>query len=201
MRVGISILLLVAALAGNASAAPRYPNGALALESKLLASQSDETKVWIKDEAAREATSRFVSADTPRNAARKNGSMGSDVSVMAFLILMQTARDADDNVSQIVNGVQSVGASRQDVRQQQMANSDISGAQQSQMSGGLQEAQQAQGTAMISLLPSDQPNPIAAARAPKAVPPLSMSLQDAMDQQGLIEDLLADAYKRANQPG
>jgi hypothetical protein len=186
-----------------AEAAPQFPRGAVALEAQLLAAQGAEAKAFIKDEASNEAASRIISEETPRNAARKFGSSGNDVSAMAFLILMQASRDADTNVSELVSGVQSADASREDVRQQSMTSSGISGSQQAQLSAGSQTAQQAQGHAFVSLLPAASgENPFEKALKPDstAVTLPAMSLQDAMDRQNQIDDLLAAAMKRVTQP-
>jgi hypothetical protein len=167
----------------QAEAAPQFPKGAVALEKQLMAAQSQEAKDFIKDEAEHEAASRILSEETPRNAARKFGSAGNEVSAMAFLVLMQASRDADLNVSELVSGVQSADASREDIRQQAMTNSGIAGSQQAQ--------------------PTNGENPIENALKPAndvvAAPP--MSLQDAMDRQNQIDDLLVAAMKRITPPG
>ncbi len=187
----------------QAEAAPQFPRGAVALETQLMVTQGAEAKAFIKDEASNEAASRIISEETPRNAARKFGSSGNDVSAMAFLILMQASRDADTNVSELVSGVQSADASREDVRQQSMTTSGIAGSQQAQLSGGSQTAQQAQGQALVSLLPTtsgENPFEKVLKPGPESVTLPPMSLQDAMDRQNQIDDLLAAAFKRVTQP-
>ena len=130
MRKALAALLgLGLTWASGAAAAPQFPKGAAALETQLLAAESAEARTWIKDEAQHEATMRFVDEQTPRNAARKFGATGSDVSKLAFLVLMEAARAADANVSDLVSGVQAAGASRQDQRQAQAADNVIAGAQ------------------------------------------------------------------------
>lgn len=194
-------LLTAAAFSSAGNATPIYPKGALQLEAQLLAKQTAETKAWVKTEAADEAGGQFLSGEMSRNAARKFGASGSDVSMYAFLILMETARVADANVYALVNGVQAAGASRIDQRQQTLTNSGIAGAQQAQMSGGLQSAQQNQGSAFVPLASSSGSNPVRDARDASAViPPPSMNLQDAMDRESKVEDLLTDAMSRVSQP-
>jgi hypothetical protein len=179
-----------------AQASPQFPAGAPSLESQLLAAQGPEARDWIKDEAQREATSRILSEETPRNAARKFGATGSDVSKMAFLVLMAASRAADANVANLVSGVQSDDASRQDLREAQATDNVIAGSQHDQLSGGEQTAEQAQGHAFLSLLPSDD----AGTKPVSSVPAPTMNLQDAMDRQNQIEDLLNQAMKRVTQP-
>jgi hypothetical protein len=193
-------LLTAVAFSSAAIAAPVYPKGALALETQLLAGQTAETQAWIKDEAEQEATGRFLSGEMSRNAARKFGASGSEVSTLSFLVLMETARMADANVYALVNGVQAAGASRIDQRQQTLTNSGIAGAQQAQLSGGLQSAQQNQGNAFLPLASTDGSNPVRDARdASSVIPPPSMNLQDAMDRESKAEELLSDAMKRVSQ--
>ncbi|HSM95752.1 MAG TPA: hypothetical protein VLT91_06900 [Rhizomicrobium sp.] len=192
-------LIAAATFGREVHATPLYPKGALALEAQLLANQTADAKVWIKDEAMQEATGQFLSDETARNAARKFGASGSDVSTLAFLVLMEAARAADANVYKLVNGVQAAGASRVDQRQAALASNGIASAQQSQLSGGLQSAQQNQGNAFVPLASTAGGNPVRDARNASAViPPPSMNLQDAMDRESRIEDLLATAMKRVN---
>ncbi len=207
MRVFVLGCLAASVLAlglSQAGATPLFPRGAVALETQLMATQNADAKAFIKDEASHEAETRILSEEMPRNAARKFGSTGNDVSAMAFLVLMQAARDADENVTELVRGVQSADASREDVRQQAMTSNGIAGSQQAQLSSGSQTAQQAQGHAFVSLLPtSSGDNAIEKALTPssEAVVLPSMSLQEAMDRQNQIDDLLAAAMKRVTQPG
>ena len=195
------LALIAAALGSPAGATPLYPKGALALETQLLAKQTADAKAWIKDEGGQEAVGQFLSDETARNAARKFGASGSDVSTLAFLVLMEAARAADANVYTLVNGVQAAGASRVDQRQAALASNGIASAQQSQLSGGLQSAQQNQPDTFVPLASTDGSNPVRDARSASAViPPPSMNLQDAMDRESRIEDLLAAAMKRVS-PG
>lgn len=195
-------MLAIAAFGSGVDATPLYPQGALALETQLLAKQSAEAKAWIKDEAEQEATGQFISEEMSRNAARKYGASGSDVSTLAFLVLMEAARQADANVYALVNGVQAAGASHIDARQQALTSNGISSAQQAQLSGGLQSAQQNQANAFVPLASTTGSNPVRDARNASAyIPPPSMNLQDAMDRESKVEDLLAAAMKRVSQTG
>jgi hypothetical protein len=185
-----------------AAAAPQFPSGALALENQLLSRQTEDGKAFINAEAVNEATGHFISEDMPRSAARKFGASGSEVSEVAFLILMQAARAADANVNELVGGVQAADASRQDIRQQEMTSNEIAGAQNAQLSTSERTAEKEQGSAFLSLLPSnDGENHITSALRPSAtpVPQSTMNLQDAMDRESQIEDLLSQAMKRVNQ--
>jgi hypothetical protein len=187
----------------SAIASPQFPSGALALETQLLTKQTADGKAFISTEAGNEATGHFISEDMPRSAARKFGASGSEVSEVAFLILMQAARDADANVNELVGGVQSAEASRQDVRQQEMTSTGIAGAQNAQLSTSERTAEKEQGSAFLSLLPSsDGSNKISEALTPHAgpAPTTTMNLQDAMDRESQIEDLLNQAMKRVTQP-
>ncbi|HUB85438.1 MAG TPA: hypothetical protein VL971_07070 [Rhizomicrobium sp.] len=204
MRVlAVALVGLGMALGFGAQADPVFPKGAKALEAQLLASEDADARAFIKDEAQREATTRFVDEETPRNAARKYGATGSDVSKLAFLILMEASRATDANVSDIVNGVQGADASRQDLRQEQATDNVIAGTQQSQLSGGQQMAAEAQGHAFLPLLSSNQSaddNSVTRAMQGPATPRTSMNLQDAMDRENQIDDLLEKAMKQVTNP-
>jgi hypothetical protein len=74
-------------------------------------------------------------------------------------------------------------------------------AQRSQMSGGTQLAESAQGSTPVNLLPPQPGSPprlgVATAPAPAATPaPQGIDLQDAMDRESQIDDLLDDAMKK-----
>jgi len=184
-------------------AAPQFPSGALALETQLLTKQTADGKAFINAEAVNEASGHFISEDMSRSAARKFGASGSEVSEVAFLILMQAERAADANVNELVGGVQAADASRQDIRQQEMTNNGIAGSQNAQLSTSERTAEKEQGSAFLSLLPSsDGSNKITNALTPHAAPAptTTMNLQDAMDRESQIEDLLNQAMKRVTQP-
>jgi hypothetical protein len=199
----VALFGLVIIFAQAAFAGPQFPKGALALETQLLATQSADAKAWIKDEAEREATTRFVDEETPRNAARKFGATGSDVSKLSFLVLMEASRAANANVAALVNGVQAAAASRQDLRQSQATDDLINGAQQSQLSSGQQMAAEAQGHAFVPLLQSGdnaENNPVTRALQGGPAPTTTMNLQDAMDRENQIDDLLDQAMKWVSNP-
>jgi hypothetical protein len=196
----VAMIGLATMLASGVQAAPAFPDGAKALEIQLLANETPDIREWIKDEAQREATTRFVDEETPRNAARKNGAIGSEVSKLAFLVLMEAARAADANVSALVTGVEADAASRQDIRQAQATDNVIAGTQQSQLSGGQQMAGQAQGHAFIPLMSTDDDNPVDRVKHANAAPPPTMNLQDAMDRENQIDDLLEQAMKQVTNP-
>jgi hypothetical protein len=203
MRISlVTVIGLGVMLASGADAAPMFPAGAAALEAQLLATESADARAWIKDEAQREAGYRLIDEETPRNAARKNGATGSDVSKLAFLVLMEAARAADANVSSLVNGVQGDAASRQDIRQAQATDNVIAGSQQSQLSSGEVTAQQAQGHAFIPLYSQggDDENPVERAKHGTGTAPAGMNLQDAMDRENQIDDLLDQAMKQVTHP-
>lgn len=199
----VAVIGLGIGLAQAAFANPQYPKGAVALEAQLLAMQSADAKAWIKDEAQREVTIRSIDEETPRNAARKFGATGSDVSKLSFLVLMEASRAADANVSALVNRVQGASASRQDIRQSQAADNQINNTQQSQFSGGQQMAAEAQGHAFLPLMQSGDSadnNPVTRALQGETTPPTTMNLQDAMDRENQVDDLLDQAMKWVSNP-
>jgi hypothetical protein len=195
--------LLAAAMAVPACAASEFPAGAEALEARLLAKMGVQTRAWIADEAARIAASHFPSDALAVGAAQRYGAKGADLDALAFLALMQAQRDADASVSNVVTDVQSANGSREDARQAQLRRDSITGARRSDMSGGQQEASEAQGSTFVNLTPTAQGGTAtigtAGTATAEAAPRQSGSLQDAMDREAQIADLVEDAMKKLAQ--
>lgn len=102
--LALASLFLSAPLAG-ARAAPAFPPGAEAREARLLAKYGPRTRAWIKSEARREAALAQPSQPLTANAVRQNLSAldnprpsNTDIDELVLLVMMQTARDADQDL-------------------------------------------------------------------------------------------------------
>jgi len=200
MRAHI-VLGCAAAICLAATPAFAYPPGAEALEARLLAKMGPDTRAWIADEAAHEASLRILSGGTTETAALRYGVTGPGLDALTFLILMQAERDSDSKVRGVAVSDMSANASKQDARQEQMQKGMIASSQREQLSSGEQAALKADSTPVVSLLPPNQDSsaPVvnaAAAASAAADQQSGLNLQDAMDRESKIDDLVGDAMKK-----
>jgi len=195
------MLALSAVAAGlflTAAPAFGYPAGAEALETRLLVKMGPDARAWISAEAARESSLHGFSGEIALNAARNYGATGADVDALTFLIVMQVARGADDDVRDVATSDMSANASRQDARQAQLQRDMTANSQSAQMSSGQQAAMKEQAPTVVSLLPPDKDSspPTASAPVPAGDGGQGVKLQDAMDRESRVEDALDDIMKR-----
>jgi hypothetical protein len=196
----LGLVIAMVFVATAAEAVPDYPNGALALESRLLAKMGPATRAWIKTEARREVGIGYFSADTQNEASIRFSAPVPDYPVLSFLILMQAARDADDDVHSAVDSRDA--AAVQVAREQQLANSNANYSKQDELSPGSGIAAQQAGapTLLSSKLRSPDPttagttHPDQVAAAPP--PPKQYDMQTVMDRESDIEDSLGAAMKK-----
>ncbi|HTQ14139.1 MAG TPA: hypothetical protein VMH86_09705 [Rhizomicrobium sp.] len=197
----VGLVFCVAALAIVASRALAYPDGSEALESRLLARMGPETRAWIQKEGDKLASAHVFSGETARSAAYQYGASGPGLDALAFLVLMRAERDADASVRGVAVNDMSAAESRQDERQSQMRNGQITYAQQAQKSGSMQVVEEANAKPSVSLLPNPSGQPTQPFTLRTGVPtsgsppPPGIALQDAMDRESQFDDLVADAMK------
>lgn len=95
-----------------AQAPTAFPPGAEAREAQLMAKVGPQTRAWIRQEAAREANLPEVSETVAVNAVRKyavqGGISGADIEALAFLVMMQAAKSAQEDLKAIAAGVKQV---------------------------------------------------------------------------------------------
>jgi hypothetical protein len=121
-RLFLVSLFLAAPLAEAQRASP-YPAGAEAREARLHAKFGPRTRAWVQREAQREAALPELSESIAVNAVRQNlaaldnprPSRG-DIDEIAFLVLMQASRHAQQDVRTIQGGLQVIDRHKQDLR-------------------------------------------------------------------------------------
>lgn len=197
--------LLIAALfvATAAQATPVYPSGALPLEARLLAKMGPATRAWIKTEARHEVdVGEFSTAAQGEASARFNVPLA-DYPALSFLILMQAARDADDDVHVAVNSRNM--AATQVAREEQLANVNNNYSKKDELSPGSDIAiQQAGAPTLLSSKLRDQDPSTAYTTHPDqqstttSSEPKHYDMQTVMDRESDIEDTLGVAAKRMN---
>jgi hypothetical protein len=195
------IVVLTALLAtGAIQAAPIYPPGAQALETRLLAKMGPAARAWIQTEAQREVNDGYFSIDVSTEAAIHYRAPNANFPALSFLILMQAARDADADVNAAVND-RDMGQTQVE-RQQQLASGISQYSVQSELSPGSDLAvQQASAPTLLSSKFKTQDPATAGTTHPNAVatppppPPKPIDMQRVMDRESDIEDALDQSAK------
>ena len=112
---GIFILIMASVFApifAEAQAPSAFPPGAEAREAQLMVKVGPQTRAWIRQEAAREAHLPEVAETVAVNAVRKYAVLGdisnADIEAVAFLVMMQAAKSAQEDLKAIAAGVKQV---------------------------------------------------------------------------------------------
>jgi hypothetical protein len=112
MRSVISLILAIFAMSESAVAQrePALPSEMVALEAKLQTRVGPETRTWIRQEADREGVSNTISEATAVRAGRSlaDGWATADVEALAFLVLMQAAKSAQEDLKAIMASVKAI---------------------------------------------------------------------------------------------
>ena len=91
------------------------------LEARLLTRVGPVTRAWIKQEAARENASGTASLATASRAVASNRSLGNmndaDVMALAFLVMMEAAKSAREDLKSIMDGVKRINNAKAAWRQ------------------------------------------------------------------------------------
>jgi hypothetical protein len=119
-------VLLAAALAALPTAGPaqeplEFPPGAEATAERLMPRVGPRTLVWIRQEAAREAANDTASEATAVRAVNSNRALGnlsdSDVTAIVFLVMMEAAKSAREDLKAIMAGVKQIDDAKAALRQ------------------------------------------------------------------------------------
>jgi len=95
---------------------PAFPPGALAMETKLRAKVGPQTRSWIRQLATRQVQGNTISEDAARRAVQADrffaGLDENEVSSVVFLVMMQAARLANDDMREVQQGLNRIEASK-----------------------------------------------------------------------------------------
>lgn len=123
MHSSLLPILIQVALSQSAVAqtAPAFPPGALETEARLLARAGPQARVWVKEEAARELDAGTVSQDAASRAGttyrNRGGSNTVDIEAMTFLVMMEAAKSAQEDLRSIMDRVRAINAAKASMRQ------------------------------------------------------------------------------------
>lgn len=120
MRYAILATLAAAFSSPLFAQPPQFPAGAQALEASLLLKVGPQARTWIQQEAARELTAGSVSETTATRAVAANGTFGNfgdgDSAAIAFLVLMEAAKSAQQDLKAIMDGVKQIDDAKASIR-------------------------------------------------------------------------------------
>ncbi|CAG1007014.1 hypothetical protein BURK1_03356 [Burkholderiales bacterium] len=105
----------ISALAQAAAAqpVPAFPPGAIELEARLLARAGPQTRAWVRQEGAQRNAADAVSREAAMRSATERGRAlgaagGQDIEALAFLVLMEAAKSAREDLKAIMDGVKRI---------------------------------------------------------------------------------------------
>lgn len=114
--LSLALALLLLAPAAVAQSEPAFPAGALAMETKLRAKVGPQTRSWIRQLATRQVQGNTISEDAARRTVQADrffaGLDDNEVSSVVFLVMMQAARLANDDMREVQQGLSRIEASK-----------------------------------------------------------------------------------------
>ncbi len=121
-RYFLALALALIVYPAAAQAPPSLPPGAQATETRLMTNKvGPQTRAWIRQEAQRERLSSNLSDATAVQAVRSNPALGSlpegDVEALAFLVMMEASRSAQEDLKTIMDGVKQINSTKEALRQ------------------------------------------------------------------------------------
>lgn len=103
-----------------AQSEPAFPPGALAMETKLRAKVGPQTRSWIRQLATRQVHGNTLSEDGARRAVAADRFFADfnegEVDSVVFLVMMQAARLANDDMREVKQGLNRIEASKAALR-------------------------------------------------------------------------------------
>jgi hypothetical protein len=120
MRKALFLALAITLLSSGAGAAapPALPEGAQATQARLMTKVGPETRAWLRQAAARLGDAP-TEADA-RAAVRGNRALAglgdADVDALAFLVMLEAAKSAREDVREIMAGVERINDAKAKLR-------------------------------------------------------------------------------------
>lgn len=115
-----ALAALLPAPGAVAQSEPAFPPGALAMETKLRAKVGPQTRSWIRQLATRQVQGNTISEDGARRAVQADryfaGLDDNEVSSVVFLVMMQAARLANEDMREVQQGLNRIEASKAALR-------------------------------------------------------------------------------------
>lgn len=135
-------LAMLTASGAMAQNLPAFPPGAEQHEAQLMQRMGPQARAWIAQEAHRDAAQPELSEQMAVARVRANfavlGNLGDgDVMAIAFVVMMEAAKSAQDDLKSIMAGVKSINEAKARARQnQKKVRSDVAASQHGIQSSG-----------------------------------------------------------------
>jgi hypothetical protein len=172
----------------EAQSEPPLPDGAAALEAKLLTRVGPQTRGWIKQEAARQNATGKPSELTVKNAIAANPSFSGlpdgDINALAFLVMMEASKSAREDLKSIMSGVKQINDAKASLRRKAQ---DSKATSESPKQTTVKAAPEPRQPARASLAPV-QPTPIPRAEFAKKLQSARNDM-DSLSEMGEMESL------------
>lgn len=189
-----------------------FPADAQALEVTLLSRVGSRARAWIQQEAAREVRADRVSESTASRAVATNAAFGNlgdaDIEAIAFLVLMEAAKSAQEDLKAIMAGVKQINDAKASIRSSPLPAQQ---AGQATAKAGSAPAiavapRAAPKVSRVAIQPRPLPRPeferqLAAAKQNQDVlrqmgETESLRLQAAMERKGQLESMISNTMKK-----
>jgi hypothetical protein len=113
MRAGLLVMAGLLVVASSAGAQSVLPIAAELREAKLMQQIGPQTRAWIAQEAAREAQMQELTEVAALSAVRAKAPTlgklsGGDIDELVALVMMQAARDADEDLKTMLDDLQKI---------------------------------------------------------------------------------------------
>jgi hypothetical protein len=104
-------------LGAAAQTFPAMPAGAAATEARLMAKVGPQTRAFIRQEAARQRGANTFSEAGVASATQGLGNLsGADIEALTFLVLMEAAKSAQEDLKSIMDGVKQINDAKKSAR-------------------------------------------------------------------------------------
>lgn len=198
-----------------AQAPSALPPAAGATEVRLMTKVGPQTRAWIRQEAQRQRGSSNLSDATAVQAVRNNPALGrlpdGDVEALAFLVMMEASRSAQEDLKTIMEGVKQINSSKDALRQtnakSRVATAGLRNGTQTEVA----QPRVAQNVARVAIQPVPVPKPEFDTRLAVARNNLdslnemgdmeSLRLQMAMDRMSKFMSMLSNLLKKVSDTG
>jgi len=131
--VALTLSILVTNLPALAQGLPDVTPQMTAMETRLLTDLSPAQRTWIREEATRQRSASGEPGKISPEALKTYPSLhnmgNADIEALAFLVLMQAAKSAQEDVKSVMAGVKAINAAKaksRDVQQRTTASGEAS---------------------------------------------------------------------------
>jgi len=120
-RFFVALTLALAVFPAAAQTPPAFPAGAESVDAKVMIKVGPQTRAWIRQTAASQRGSMLFSEAGAAQLVRGNPALAglgaNDIEALAFLVLMEAAKSANEDLKTIMDGVKQINSAKEGFRQ------------------------------------------------------------------------------------